>query len=106
MAHHNIWHLCLAAAGSACLVALQANAFAQLAAACPAPLLCSQRWRETAAEKRELDRLQFDMINEVRLGSLGKGLLLLGAWAGLLLAIHTGLFFFSPGAVQPSAIIM
>ncbi|KAI7839261.1 hypothetical protein COHA_006959 [Chlorella ohadii] len=25
-----------------------------------------QRWRETAAEKRELDRLQFDMINEVR----------------------------------------
>ena len=25
-----------------------------------------QRWRETAAEKREMDRLQFDMINEVR----------------------------------------
>lgn len=25
-----------------------------------------QRWRETAAEKRELDRLQWDMINEVR----------------------------------------
>ncbi|PSC68131.1 methionine aminopeptidase 2B-like [Micractinium conductrix] len=25
-----------------------------------------QRWRETAAEKRELDRLQHDMINEVR----------------------------------------
>jgi methionyl aminopeptidase len=29
-------------------------------------LLRSQRWRETAAEKRELDRLQQDMINEVR----------------------------------------
>jgi methionyl aminopeptidase len=25
-----------------------------------------QRWRETAAEKRELERLEFDMINEVR----------------------------------------
>lgn len=25
-----------------------------------------QRWRETAAEKRELDRLQWDMVNEVR----------------------------------------
>lgn len=25
-----------------------------------------QRWRETSAEKRELDRLQWDMINEVR----------------------------------------
>ena len=33
----------------------------------PTPrLLRSQRWRETAAEKRELDRLQQDMINEVR----------------------------------------
>lgn len=29
-------------------------------------LLCSQRWRETSAEKRELERLEFDMINEVR----------------------------------------
>ena len=27
---------------------------------------CSQRWRETSAEKRELDRLQADMVNEVR----------------------------------------
>lgn len=27
---------------------------------------CSQRWRETDAEKRELERLAFDMINEAR----------------------------------------
>lgn len=31
-------------------------------------LLCviSQRWRETSAEKREQERLEFDTINEVR----------------------------------------
>lgn len=33
---------------------------------------CSQRWRETDAEKRELYRLQHDMINEVRRGAGGK----------------------------------
>ena len=27
---------------------------------------CSQRWRETSAEKRDLERLQHSMINEVR----------------------------------------
>lgn len=35
-------------------------------AACATPLPCSQRWRETSEEKRELDRLQHVMINEVR----------------------------------------
>ena len=28
--------------------------------------LCSQRWRETSEEKRDIERLQQDMINEVR----------------------------------------
>ena len=28
--------------------------------------LRSQRWRETAEEKRELERLEFDTLNEVR----------------------------------------
>ena len=27
---------------------------------------CSQRWRETSEEKRELERLEFDTLNEVR----------------------------------------
>jgi hypothetical protein len=26
----------------------------------------SQRWRETSEEKRELERLEFDILNEVR----------------------------------------
>lgn len=26
----------------------------------------SQRWRETSEEKRELERLEFDVLNEVR----------------------------------------
>ena len=28
--------------------------------------LCSQRWRETSEEKRDIERLQQDMINDVR----------------------------------------
>lgn len=28
--------------------------------------VCSQRWRETGEEQRELERLNFDIINEVR----------------------------------------
>ncbi len=29
-------------------------------------MLCSQRWRETREEQRELERLNFEMVNEVR----------------------------------------
>lgn len=52
------------------LVALPGGSLLRACGACMAAQLvrllpCSQRWRETAAEKRELDRLQFDMINEV-----------------------------------------
>ena len=32
----------------------------------PCLLLCSQRWRETSAEKRELARLDNDLLQEVR----------------------------------------
>ena len=27
---------------------------------------CSQRWRETSEEKRDIERLQADMVNDVR----------------------------------------
>ena len=28
--------------------------------------VCSQRWRETSEEKRDIERLQHGMVNEVR----------------------------------------
>ena len=42
-----------------------------LTGTCPTPnpilgVRCSQRWRETGEEQRELERLNFDVINEVR----------------------------------------